>query len=293
MAGMVRRQLVTVSSGFAASALLLLTACEGAAPQQAADDGHDGGAVSLEHIHGLGINPADGALYAGSHHGVFRISGKGEPEQIAGRTQDFMGFTILGPDHFLASGHPGPDDTDQPPHLGLIESSDAAETWKTRSLSGEVDFHALEAKHGQVYGYDSQTGQLMVSKDQKTWDRRAQAPIADIAVSPTKPDVVLATMQEGPARSTDGGRTFATIKGAPLLVLLDWPSDKRLVGVAPDGVVHTSTDGAKTWTKAGQVPGRPAAMTAHGKAEVYVATEAGIQRSTDGGRTFEVFQALE
>jgi hypothetical protein len=133
----------------------------------------------------------------------------------------------------------------------------------------------------------------MVSEDAKIWDRRAQVPLADIAVSPEDAEVVLATTQQGPARSTDGGRTFTAIDGAPLLVLLDWPSDKRLVGVAPDGLVHTSTDGGKTWSKAGGVPGQPVAMTTHGKAEVYVATEAGIHRSVDDGKTFTMFHALQ
>lgn len=276
------------SCGVLLPALLVLAGCRGSAPGPADHGDH----VDLAHIHGLGINPADGELYAGSHHGVFRIPGKVEPEQVAGRTQDFMGFTIVGPDHFLASGHPGPDDTGQPPHLGLLESRDGAKTWQTRSLSGEVDFHALEAKHDRVYGYDSQTGRLMVSGDEKNWDRRAQLPLADIAVSPDDPKVVLATTREGPARSADGGRTFTAIDGAPLLVLVDWPGKQRLVGVGPDGVVHTSADGGRTWTKGGQVPGQPAAMTTHGKAEVYVATEAGIHRSTDGGKTLTMFHAL-
>jgi hypothetical protein len=66
---------------------------------------------ALEHVHGLGVNPADGKLYVASHHGVFRVDGQGDAEQIARRTQDFMGFTIVGPNHFLASGHPGPTTT--------------------------------------------------------------------------------------------------------------------------------------------------------------------------------------
>lgn len=275
-----------VSSGLLLTVLLSLAACS--VEEQKGPHPH----ADLEHIHGLGVNPGDGELYAGSHHGVFRIPGKGEPEQVAGRTQDFMGFTIVGPDHFLASGHPGPDDPDQPPHLGLIESTDGAETWTTRSLSGEVDFHALEARHDLVYGYDSQTGRLMVSADKKDWDRRAQLTLADIAVSPDHPDVVLATTQDGPARSSDGGRTFTPINDAPLLVLLDWPAGKRLVGVAPDGAVHASADGGVTWTARGNVPGRPAALTTNGAADVYVATESGIHRSTDGGKTFTQFQAL-
>ncbi|MHA6628681.1 F510_1955 family glycosylhydrolase [Pseudonocardia sichuanensis] len=272
---------------------MALTACsqpgDVAAPTDAPAE-HS--APELAHVHGLGVDPADGDLYAASHFGVFRIPADGEPEQIADRSQDTMGFTIIGPDHFLGSGHPDPAETDQPPHLGLIESTDAGQTWRPLSLAGEADFHALEAAHDQVYGYDSQTRQIMVSQDKTTWDRRAQLALADFAVSPDDPDTLLATTQEGPARSADGGRTFSPIAGAPLLVLLDWPATDRLVGAAPDGTVHTSTDGGAGWTSQGQVPGQPEAITTHGTNEVYVATDSGIYRSTDIGRTFSLLQPL-
>jgi hypothetical protein len=257
-------------------------------PEPAADQAE---AVRLAHVHGLGINPADGDLYAASHYGVFRLSADGAPEQIAGLSQDTMGFTVVGPDHFLGSGHPDPSETDQPPHLGLIESTDAGQAWRSLSLAGEADFHALEAKHGQVYGYDSQTRQIMVSADKTTWDPRARLALADFAVSPDNPAELHATTQQGPARSSDGGRSFSPVAGAPLLVLLDWPATDRLVGVAPDGTVHTSTDGGTGWTVTGRVPGQPEAITTHG-AEVYVATDSGIYRSADNGATFSLLQPL-
>lgn len=271
---------------------LLLGACNGGAQDEGSDD-HGGGEVDLAHIHGMGINPADDELYVGSHHGLFRVTGQADPEQIAGRTQDFMGFTVVGPDHFLGSGHPGPDDTDKPPHLGLIESTDAGETWESVSLSGEADFHAMEAEHDRVYGYDSQSGRVMVSKDKKTWDDRAELALADIAVSPEEPEEILATTEQGPARSTDGGRNFTPIDGAPTLYFIDWPSADRLVGVDPEGVVHTSDDGGESWTKRGQVQSSPQAITTHDDSEVYVATEEAIHRSTDNGKTFDVFQPLQ
>lgn len=269
--------------------LVTLSACQEGSPSGSEGDRNE---ADLAHIHGLGINPADDQLYAASHHGVFRVTGKNDPEQIAGRTQDFMGFTIVGDDHFLGSGHPGPDDGDQPPHLGLIESTDAAQSWKSVSLTGEVDFHAMEAKHDRVYGWDSQSGQVMVSDDRTTWDRRARLGLADIAVSPDDAEVVLATTQEGPARSSDGGKSFAPIDGAPTLVFIDWASTKRLVGIAPDGTLHASEDGGKSWTERGSVSGGPQAVLAHGGSDVYVATEEAIYRSTDNGESFTVFQSL-
>jgi hypothetical protein len=49
----------------------------------------------------------------------------GKPERVADRWQDTMGFAVVGPDHFLASGHPDLRE-DLPAHLGLIESTDSA-----------------------------------------------------------------------------------------------------------------------------------------------------------------------
>lgn len=245
---------------------------------------------ALGHIHGLGVNPADQTLYAASHHGLFRISGEDDPEQIAGRTQDFMGFTVVGPDHYLASGHPGPDDTEQPANLGLLESTDGGQTWNAVSLSGEVDFHAMEGKHDRVYGYDSQTGQLMTSADRQNWERLAILGIADIAVAPDRPDEIIATTEQGPARSTDGGRTFSVLSDAPTLTLVDWPDSGRLFGVAPDGMLHVSSDRGVNWARRGQVTRKPAAITTFGDSDVYVATEDTIQHSRDSGATFEVVQ---
>lgn len=271
-----------------AVAALLLAACGG----DPAGHVEEENPPDLAHIHGLGVNPADGELYVASHHGIFLVTGNGDARQIAGRTQDFMGFTVVGPDHFLGSGHPGPDDGDQPPHLGLIESTDAAKTWQPVSLSGEVDFHALEAEHDRVYGWDSQSRQLMVSDDRQNWDRRAQLPLWDLAVSPEDADVVLATTQEGFARSTDGGKTFARVDDAPTLVFIDWADAKRLVGVGPDGAVHVSEDGGDTWTEQGTVSGGPQAILVHGESELYVATEEAIFHSTDDGESFTEFHAL-
>lgn len=282
-----RRAPRTISRAtLAAATIVVLAACgQATAPRGGEDDG--GSDPGLAHIHGLGVDPADGTLYAAGHHGVFRVPTDGAPERIADRRQDTMGFTVVGPRHFLGSGHPDPRATDQPPHLGLIDSTDAGQSWQTLSLAGRADFHALEARHGLVYGYDSQTGQLMVSADRTNWDLRAQLLLADFAVHPTNRDELLATTREGLARSTDAGRTFAPVQGAPVLQLVDWPARDTLYGIAPDGTVHASVDGGATWERRGQAPGRPGAMTTHG-GEVYVATDTGIHSSVDGGRTFSL-----
>ena len=278
---------------FACLALVTLaTACNQASPQQPATATSSTAAPGLAHVHGLGVDPADGTLYAASHYGLFTVPTSGKAERVGDRMQDTMGFTIVGPNHFLGSGHPDPRDEGKAPQLGLIESTDAGKSWRSLSLDGEADFHSLEAKHGAVYGYDSQTGQLTVTSDRRNWDRRGQVPMADFAVSPTSPDILLATTEQGLARSSDGGRTFTPVTGAPLLQLVDWPSEASIVGVAPDGAVHVSADGGTTWTRPGQVPGKPTALATNGPAEVFVSTTTAIYSSTDGGRTSTQRHAL-
>jgi hypothetical protein len=107
------------------------------------------------HVHGLGVNPADGALFVATHTGLFRAAPGGRrARRVADRYQDTMGFTVTGPDRFLGSGHPDGRDG-LPPFLGLIQSTDAGRSWSPVSLLGERDFHVLEATGERIYGYGS------------------------------------------------------------------------------------------------------------------------------------------
>ncbi len=240
--------------------------------------------AGMAHVHGLAVDPANGQLLAGTHFGAFRVGDDGELEQF-GPTQDFMGFSVAGPGHYLASGHPGAGQ-DGPGNLGLIESTDGGTTWDTVSLEGKADFHTLKARHGRVYGHSG--GQLMVSEDKKTWDERADIPLADLAVSPDDADTILVTTQQGLGVSNDGGRTFQAVPNTPILALLAWTENGTLVGVDPNGGVQVSADSGKTWDQRGNAGGQPAAVTADGD-DVFVATRDGrVVQSDDGGRTFEV-----
>ncbi len=240
--------------------------------------------AELEHIHGLGIDPADGMLYAGSHYGLFRVPDEGAPTRVS-PIQDFMGFTVAGPNRFLASGHPG-EGQDGPSSVGLIESTDGGKSWQPLSLSGEADFHSLEVVAETVFGLNSMTGAFMVSIDGRDWQTRSTAPIVDFAVNPTDTSEVVATSEQGPARSQDGGKTFQLLSGAPLLVLVDWATDGTLLGMAPDGAVHVSTDGGATWKARGRLAGAPEALHVQDADDVYVAAGGAVWESTDGGNSF-------
>ncbi|MPZ67156.1 MAG: exo-alpha-sialidase [Pseudonocardiaceae bacterium] len=255
----------------------------------AGPDTAEGGPIELAHVHGLAVDPGNGDLYAGSHYGLIRLPEQGEPTRVADRVQDFMGFTVVGPQHFLASGHPGADQ-EGPSNVGLIESTDGGRSWDELSLGGQADFHTLEARHGLVYG--SNAGRLMVSADGRNWENRATLPMADLAISPENAETLLATTQQGLARSTDGGRTFGLLENAPLLQLITWTDTGTLLGLDPDGAIHASTDGGASWQQRGTVNGAPEALTAAGNA-VHVATENGIVSSTDGGRAFQTRYATD
>jgi photosystem II stability/assembly factor-like uncharacterized protein len=263
--------------GLAVTSVLVLAGCGsgGETPAQGED-------VTLEHVHGLAIDPADDTLYAGTHHGLVRISADGELTRIADRVQDFMGFTVVGPEHYLASGHPGAGQNG-PGNLGLIETTDGGRTWTTLSLAGEADFHALDAADGMIYGYSG--GRLLVSEDGEDWADRGQMPIADLAVDPADPRRVLATTERGLVVSEDAGASFTAVPEAPLLVLVDVTEGGQAAGVAPDGTVFSSVDGGRTWSERGNVGGAPGALTVEGD-EVYVAAAGAVLASSDGGATF-------
>jgi hypothetical protein len=241
----------------------------------------------LGHAHGLGVDPGDGSLYAATHFGLLRLK-DGRMHRVANRYQDTMGFEVLGPGWFLGSGHPDFRE-DNPPLLGLIESKDGGRSWTALSLRGEADFHAIEAAHDRIYAYDSTSETFMVSDDGRDWDRRSQLVVLDFAVSPHDPQVVVAGTELGLRRSTDGGRTWQAVAGAPDLTLVAW--DEELVGISADGAVHASGDTGRAWSPRGEVGGEPEAMVLaalNGRTLFVAVAERGILESRDGGRTFRV-----
>lgn len=81
--------------------IAMVTACSGGSPV-ATGTRSDG----VEHIHGLGVDPAVGVLYAATHTGLFRVPEKGAAARVADRRQDTMGFTITGPNTSWARATP-------------------------------------------------------------------------------------------------------------------------------------------------------------------------------------------
>lgn len=277
--------------------VLLVSALSLAACGTEVDPGDDGDAQAaaedthMEHIHGLGINEADGALMIASHYGLFRLDDDG-PVRVS-EVQDFMGFTVAEEGLLLASGHPG-QGQDAPTNLGLIASIDDGATWDEVSLGGEADFHALDALGERIYGVDATSGQqLMISDDGgETWETSNAPAMASLTVDPRDADTVIGTTEEGPVLSDDGGQEFLALDGAPVLQFVDWAADGTLYGMDPAAGVHRSLDDGATWEQVGEVgstaEGHPEAIHAVDQDEVWAAVGGSVLHSTDGGESFDV-----
>ncbi|MGY1682426.1 F510_1955 family glycosylhydrolase [Geodermatophilus sp. SYSU D01176] len=262
----------------------LLAGCSGAGPAPAADPPASATSpLELTHVHGAAFDPEDGSLRLATHHGLVEVAG-GAPTPV-GPVIDLMGFTVAGPGHYLASGHPGPH-VDLPQPVGLIESTDGGHTWTPVSRQGQSDFHALTVSAAGVLGYD---GTLVASTDGRAW-QQLQIPAEPHTLAAT-PDggPVLATTAQGLLRSTDGGTSWTAVDGPPPLQVAAWADSTTAVGVDPGGTLWTSTDAATTWQEGpelGSPPEAVAATTVEGRLRIAVVTAAGVLETRDGGRTF-------
>ena len=257
------------------------------------------GGDDVVHVHGLGVNPADGAVFVATHMGLYRLNGDGRPERVGDSYQDTMGFTVVGSDRFLASGHPDLRDRrlrveGKPPLLGLVESRDGGATWEPRSLLGEADFHALAANDGRVYGWNASTSELMVTADMRTWERLSSIALTSFAIDSGDDRRVVAATGEGVITSADGGRSWQPVAGAPRLVVVAW-GDTGVWGVDSSGALHRSEDGL-AWTERARLQGEPEALDVDG-GDLYVAltedSRSVVRRSTDQGASWDVLYRSE
>lgn len=239
---------------------------------------------SVGHIHGLGIDPADDSLYVATHFGLFRVPETGKPTRVADRWQDTMAFTVVGPGHFLGSGHPDLAE-DLPSHLGLIESTDAGESWTPLALQGEADFHILEPAGDVLYAYDATTSRLLRTEDRERFEEVLSGDLISVAAA-KEPDRLFATTGKGQVISVDASTGQTRELGGPVTAYLDTTVEGGLAGIGPDGVVRVSDDAGKTWQETGSIGGQPAAFTIIAQGW-YAATSDEAFRSSDNGDTWQ------
>lgn len=262
--------------GLGAAALFALAGC--AVP--AATTGEDHTDQALSHVHGVVADPAGDGFLLGTHDGIFPATPTGElGTRIAGSDFDAMGLTVVD-GTLLASGHPGANTPVElgTPNLGIIRSTDRAETWEAVAFTGEKDFHALTAgPDGTVYGLSTDSTQLQISTDLgTTWNATGAALVAVSFAVDTAGRIVAAT-PDGLQVSTDDAATFALWSNAPLLFMLNAsPDHQRLVGVGNGGKIWVTTAGATQWTEAGTVHGTAQAIAITNAGDMLIVDDSGI-----------------
>lgn len=278
-----RRLLTCVLPPLAAA---VLVACGEGGAEPAPQATTSASATTLPaHVHGLGVDPADGALRIATHNGLFTALDGGGYEQVGERRDDFMGFSVTGPGSYIASGHPSQPGSGSP-HLGLIRSATEGQDWEQVSLAGEADFHALRGSGRFVYGFNGLTGELLRSTDRgASWRPTTQVgPVIDLAIDPRDPQRVLASTEEGVQSSKDGGRSWERVERRP--GLLAFSGEEVILFDAAGGVRRGKPDGELE--QVGRLPEVPAAVTAGGSDDtLYAALADGrLLSSTDGGSSW-------
>ena len=135
---------------------------------------------SVSHIHHVKV--VGNKVLVMTHEGLYELVGKNKMKLVGQDKIDVMGFTSSGKNIF-ASGHPAQGSKALNP-IGLVKSTDGGLSWKSVSLVGKVDFHFLEGAGTDLYGADSQSGNLMYSADSgKSWSSLGANSFSGIAVA--------------------------------------------------------------------------------------------------------------
>ena len=259
------------------------TSVETPSPVPSVRPGADPLTLPSAHVHAIARDPGSSKLLVAAHDGLYVYDGA-TPKRV-GPVIDLMGFTVAGPGHYYASGHPGTA-TDLPQPVGLIESRDGGNTWTVLSRGGGSDFHALTTAGSTVVGFD---GVLRSTADGRTWrEGNLDAQPRTLAGS-RNGSTVLATTPEGLMHSIDAGLSWRWTEQAPLLLMVAFGDGDTVAGLTPDGQVHTSTDAGRTWRATELLAPDAQALHASGEGEqleILVANDRTILASS-GGQPFQ------
>lgn len=197
--------------------------------------------IQIPHIHGLGFSADDSALYVPAHTGliVYSNGGWNVPDLPI---NDYMGYTPTD-QGFYSSGHPSLN-SNLPNPLGIVKSEDDGQTLQTLAFQGEIDFHQLGVgyKNHAIYALNETPntqigiGLFYSLDDGATWEQSAlsgvRGQILQIAVHPTKAEMVALATENGLYLSSNYGSTFEQVgNSAPVSsVTFDPAGDQLLFG---------------------------------------------------------------
>ena len=237
---------------------------------------------SVSHIHHVKV--VENKVLVLTHEGLYELVGKNDMKLVGKDKIDVMGFTTLGKALF-ASGHPS-QGSKMPNPIGLVKSLDGGSTWKAVSLVGKVDFHFLEGAGSDLYGADSQTGNLIYSADSgKTWSSLGSNTFTDIAVSPDTSGRAIAINNSELLLTENAFKSTTKIKNDLKFTQVEWRNSGlyALSGSA----LYKSMNSGKTWTKLNTFKGVPGILSASDQM-MLVTVGSDIYTSSNAGKKFKV-----
>jgi photosystem II stability/assembly factor-like uncharacterized protein len=183
-------------------------------------------------------------LFVGGHHGVAFSTDGGKTWRPVDSLEgaDAMGWAFSG-ERVLVGGHPG-----------LFVSENGGRSFEHRNDGLlATDIHALGTAGEVIYAASPQLGVFASLDGARTWEVRTQdvghSFMGRILVDPKDPDHVVAPdMSAGAVESTDGGRTWRALGGAPGAMWVSWdPDDTRHIVVSGIDQAAVTTDGGTSW----------------------------------------------
>ena len=238
---------------------------------------------SVPHIHHVKV--IENKVLVLTHEGLYELVGKNNMKLVGKEKIDVMGFTTLGKELF-ASGHPA-EGSKMPNPIGLVKSIDGGLTWKTVSLVGKVDFHFLEGAGSDLYGSDSQSGNLMHSPDSgKTWKYLGTNTFTDIAVSPAMSGMAMAIKNSELIVTKNAFKSTTKMKNNLKITQIEWR--KSGLYAVSGKTLFKSTNSGKTWTELNTFKGALGILSASDQL-MLVTVGPDIYTSTNSGESFKKF----
>ena len=236
---------------------------------------------SVSHIHHVKV--IENKVLVLTHEGLFELVGKNEMKLVGKDKIDVMGFTSLGKVLF-ASGHPS-EGSKMPNPIGLVKSTDGGLSWKAVSLVGKVDFHFLEGAGSDLYGADSQSGNLVYSADSgMTWRSLGANTFTDIAVSPEISGMAIAIKNSDLLLTDNAFKSTTKIKNNLKITQIEWR--KSGLYALSGSSLYKSTNSGKIWTKISTFKGVPGILSASDQL-MLVTVGSDIYTSKNEGKSFK------
>jgi hypothetical protein len=237
---------------------------------------------SVSHIHHVKV--VENKTLVLTHEGLFELVGKNDMKLAGKEKIDIMGFTTLGKALF-ASGHPA-QGSKKPNPMGLVKSIDGGLNWKSVALVGKVDFHFLEGAGTDLYGADSQSGELLHSANSgKTWSSLGANTFEDIAISPEKSGLAIALKNSELLISDNGFKTSSKIKSAFKFTQIEWR--KSGLYALSGNSLYKSTNKGRTWAELSKFKAAPGILSASDQL-MLVTVGQDIYTSSNDGKKFQI-----